>query len=313
MSSQEIQSAFTPGEQPAQKLKGRWGNLLSVAFSMVVDGSEGSILPILFPIMRESLGLALSGLGIINAATKVTSAVFGPLWAFIASRTNRKAVLIFVTGVWGLWTVAIGFTQNFATLLAFSVLAAIGTAASAPIVTEILGDLFSNEERGRASGVLYGVSSAFGIVLVPLFGQLARVENGWRIGFFIAGGMSVLSGIIVWLAFKDPGRGASEPELAKTTLDKRERVNVFKWSEVSELFRIPTFVLMLISRILSGHLLILSFGVVYMVDVFGFETAQASLLTAPYILSMVLGNFGGGLISDRVNRRAPNKGRILVY
>ena len=296
-----------------QKPKGRWGNLLSIAFSMVVDGAEGSILPVLFPMMRQSLGLSLGSLGILSAATRAVGAISGPLWAFVAGLYNRKIVLIFVTGVWGLWTVAIGFTQNFTTLLAFSVIAAIGTAASAPIVTEIMGDLFSDEERGRASGVLYGISSAFGIIFIPLFGQLATLPEGWRLGFYIAGGMSVLSGILAWLGFKDPGRGAAEPELAAINAEKRESVNLFKWSEVRELFRVPTFTLMLVSRLLSGHLLMISFGVVYMVDVFGFENSQATLLFAPYVLSTVIGNFSGGWFSDRVNRRSPNAGRILVY
>lgn len=152
----------------------------------------------------------------------------------------------------------------------------------------------------------------FGAILFPLLGQLGRITEGWRIGFFTMGGLSVLGGILIWLFFQDPGRGASERELAGLEAEKREAYGIVRLSEIRELLRIPTFVLMLVSRLLSGHLLLFSFGVVYMVDVFNYDTATATLLLSPLILFNTIGNVIGGLISDSINKRSPRVGRILI-
>jgi predicted MFS family arabinose efflux permease len=236
----------------------------------------------------------------------------GPLLVLLARRTNRKAVLVGFAGLWGLWACAAGFAQNFVQLLILYTIAAAGFAGGQPIVTEILADLFDDRTRGRAAGYLYGIIALVTAVLGPALGQLSRIPDGWRFGFFASGALCVAFGVLVAFFFHDPGLGASEPQLAGLDRRQREAGAQLSWARVRELLKIRTFALMLVQRLLSGHLLIISFGVVFLVDVYHYSNAVASIVLLPFNAGYFLGTVIGGLIADRIHRAYPGAGRVAM-
>ena len=73
------------------KPKGRWGGLLSMAFSFVIDSTEGGLINSLFPVIRDALGMNLGALGIFSSISKFARMIFGPIWAMVADwRTNLR-------------------------------------------------------------------------------------------------------------------------------------------------------------------------------------------------------------------------------
>ena len=295
--------------QAPVKFKRRWRNVFSLAFAQIVDGSEGGLITALFPVIREALGLSLSSLGILVSISRVIAIVFGPLWGMAADRFSRKKILVFVTGVWGIWTAIAGLSQNFTMLVILYGIAAIGTVASWPIIQAVVSDMFASDERGKAMGILGGLTALIAVISTPLIGQLANVPDGWRIGFYILGGLSVLSGLIILAFFKEPPRGASEKELAGIA-DEAEEHYSFSFDHIKELFRIRTFLYLTIARFMWPALILFSFGITYLVDAYGFETDQATGVFAIWILGFVVGSFGGGFLGDRIDRRDPKLGRI---
>lgn len=285
-------------------------NFALLTGASTMDNTEQSIVSVLYPSVQAALGLSLSALGTLVAATKLVGVVTGPLWVMLARRTNRRIVLATCSGFWGMWIVAAGFSQNYIQLLVLYVLAAAGFCGAAPIVTEILGDVYGDRRRGRASGHMYGTVALLTAASGPLFGQLSHFDNGWRYGYFISGTICVLLGVSIVLFMRDPGVGAAEPQLAGLSIEEREVYGKITFADARELFKIPTFVLMLIQRLLSGHLLLIAFGVVYLVQVFGFSNAQASLVILPYGVGYFAGTLVGGALADRVHIRFPQHGRI---
>jgi len=295
--------------QAPVKFKGRWRNVFSLAFAQIVDGSEGGLITALFPVIREALGLSLSSLGILVSISRVIAIVFGPLWGMAADRFSRKRILVFVTGVWGIWTAVAGLSQNFTMLVILYAIAAIGTVASWPIIQAVVSDMFASDERGKAMGILGGITALIAVISTPLIGQLANVPDGWRIGFYILGGLSILSGLIILAFFKEPPRGASEKELAGIADDAEEHYS-FSVEDLKKLFKIRSFVYLTIARFLWPALILFSFGITYLVDAYGFETDEATGVFAIWILGFVVGSFGGGFLGDRIDRRDPKLGRI---
>ena len=82
------------------------------------------------------------------ALPKLMAVIFGPIWASVGRRFNRKNVLIFATGIWGLWAIAIGMSQSVTQLFLFVIISMIGATASMPLMQELLMDLFGDEELG---------------------------------------------------------------------------------------------------------------------------------------------------------------------
>ena len=136
------------------------------------------------------------------------------------------------------------------------------------------------------------------------------MDNGWRYALFAAGILSVISGLVIWIFVDDPGRGAAEAELADVAQARQEEYGLIRWSEVKELFQIKTYSLMLVQRLLSDHLLMLSFGVAYFVDVLDMNASQANLMMMPLFAGVLLGMFTFGFIGDWIHKKSPKYGRI---
>ncbi|MFJ9522306.1 MFS transporter [Kitasatospora sp. NPDC101801] len=289
-------------------VRGRWRQLSLLGGAMLVDGTEAGLVTGLFPVIRHALDLTLGALGVLTAAGKLIGVLAAPLWVWAARRWSRKGVLVVSTGLWGVWGVAAGFSRNFAQLLLFVTVLAAGYAAAQPLVSELVGDLFDSASRGRAVGALYGSLALAGSVLGPLIGQLAGFREGWRWGLWGVGALNILVGVVLLLCLRDPGRGAAEHQLADLDHATREARTKIDVATVVSLFRIPSFAILLVSRLLSGHLLLSSFAVVYLVDVFGFTTQRAAVVLMPLGIGYLLGTLAGGFLADWAARRSPRHG-----
>ncbi|MBV2155141.1 MFS transporter [Kitasatospora sp. SUK 42] len=291
----------------------RWRQLGLLSAAMGTDSGEQSAVSVMFPAMRTALGLPLSALSLLVAVGRLAGVVFGPLWVGLAQRFPRKYVLAVCSGLWGLWTIATGFAQNHGQLLVLFGVAAAGLAGAGPLINGILADLFDDRTRGRAAGVLFGSVALFTALLGPLLGHLSQLDDGWRYGFFILGGLQLLSGLALLLFFEDPGVGAAEPQLASLDAGSRKpRSRAFDRASLRRLAGIRSFPLMCLQRLLSAQFVMVAFGVVFLVDARGFGNSEASLVVFPAALSYLLGTLAGGVLADRVQRRFPRSGRIAV-
>ncbi|HPQ50683.1 MAG TPA: MFS transporter, partial [Alphaproteobacteria bacterium] len=235
MGVENVVSSGAPQEKP--KIEGRWRSALSLTFASIMDNNEGTgFITSMFPLIRAQLGMSLGMLGWITSLPKIMAVFFGPFWASIGRKYSRKKVLIFVTGIWGLWAIAIGFAQNVTQLVIFLIISLIGASASMPLMQELLMDLFGDEERGRAMSLVFGLSGVFMLPMLGVNAWLSGMDSGWRYGFYGAGVLSAISGLLIWIFLKDPGRGASDGVQQKEAL--QESYGLVKWSAVKELFKV---------------------------------------------------------------------------
>ncbi|WP_405779308.1 MFS transporter [Streptomyces sp. NBC_00859] len=286
-------------------------NMALLAASSATDNTEASVVSVLFPAVQTAMGLSLSALSWLVAAAKLIGVATGPLWVAAARRTSRTFVLAASTAGAGAFIAGAGAAQNFAQLLVLHLVAAAGFAGVAPLAAALVGDMYSDNRRGRAMGYLYGALALISAASAPLFGQLSRFANGWRWGYTLCGVLCVLVGLAVLVFFRDPGMGASDGRAAVTPAREAERG--IRWADVVRLLRIRSFVLLLLQRLLSTQLLFVAFGVVFLVEVLGFTNAQASLAMLPYGAGYFLGTVIGGYLADRIHRRCPRRGRVALF
>ncbi|MFI9388056.1 MFS transporter [Kutzneria sp. NPDC052558] len=303
---------MTTSVSPTPIVPGRWRKLSLISAGLWADNNEGSILGTLAPVIIAALALPLSALGLLNAIGKATSIVFGPIWAWIARRTNRKTTFVIAVALTGVSTAANGLSQDYGQIIAFYALSSIFISAALPIVTEIATDLFDEQSRGRASGYTWGAISILGAVGGPLIGQLANVPDGWRYGFFGWGALTLVVSLVIAVFFQDPGVGASEPTTALISAQTRRENERLTRAKLKSLFRIPTFTLMLVQRLLSGHLLIAGFGITFLVQQYHFATATAAIVSLPNGIGFIVGALAGGFVTDKLQARDPRRGRVIV-
>ena len=288
--------------------KGRLGATVSLGVSQSIDNTEGGVSRTFFPQIMTAFGVGDAALGLLNAIGMFARMLFGPIWALAADRFGRKLILLIVTGAWGLWTIATGFAQTWTQLLILYTIALIGTVAAEPILNGLLGSLYHSSERGKAFGTVRGVSSALGIVLTPLLGQLGGNPDGWRYAMFAMGGLSILSGLLILLFVHEP-----KQVLHEDTAELKSEAGMFRLRDAAKLFKIPTLALMAPMLLFVTSLILFGFIGTYWARNLGYGVTNASYLYTVMTIGMTISAFLGGFLGDLFARWFHDKGRIMLF
>jgi len=315
---QEIASTGLNPSQSETAPANRWLTVAILSMLQLVENSEGGLINSLFPVIRADLGLDLANLGLLTSIGKFARMLMGPIWAILADRFGRKLILV-LTALWGVWTMAAGFAHDFNGLLLLYALGVLGTVAGEPISNGLVSDLFKPNERGSVYGTMRAITGAGSVLITPLLGQLAGIPDnqGWRYGMFIMGGIGVLSGILSWIFVSDPQHEVSDESFkaaaaAGAVRAKKGGAAGFKFSDVPGLLAIPTIALLAIQLVFITSLVLFAFQVVFLTDVRKFSVQEATLLSSVFFLGFTISSFFGGLVGDWFARKNPRLGRIIL-
>jgi len=304
----------SPGSaQPALKVKGRWRSVFALSAGYFVDNLENFTLETLWPYMYASMGWTIGQLGPITGIVRAERVLTTPLWGFLADRYPRKLLLVIMTGIWGLWTAAIGFIDTFPELLWIRIISSIGLTAFWPIAFSLLGDLFPSKERGRASSVMSVIGYTGNLISYIVLPILAvSGGEGWRLGFIAMGIASAVSGLIMLLV-ADPPRGSAERELSDVVSVKTNTALKFKWSLVPQLVRIRSWVLLLIHYFIFaiGGSILFAFLFTWLNTLAWSQQIILGVTPILFVGSLVAYAVSG-FISDKLEDKFPNSGRFML-
>ena len=300
-------------EPKTQSEKSRWRTMIALAFGYFVDQGEAQAMSVLFPTLRAMWGLSFADLGLVGTIRNLLQSVSAPFWGFIADKYPRKSVIVFGTGIWGIWTLGVGLTQNFGQLLWIRAISGIGLGCLMPATFSLMSDTFPPAKRGRALGLMEGIGTLGIVVSVVGLGFLASPDL-WRWGFILLGVFSMLSGLVIWLMVEEPVRGAAEPELeGKITAEIASQYQV-KAKDMLEVLKIPT-IWVAIAQGLTGSMPWVVMGlffITWMVEILGVSEEQAGLAFAGIVIGAGLSNIIGGFLGDWAESISPKYGRTVV-
>lgn len=307
---------------PSQQHKsGR--TLFALGLGYLVDQGESQAIGVLNTTLQAVYrGLATdASIGLMETLRTIMQTVSAPFWGYAADKFSRKNVLIFGTGVWGIWTILVGLLLNFNSIFIVRVISGLGLGALMPATFSLLGDHYSQDKRGRALGVI-GFVGLMGTVLgVVALGFVAN-EQLWRWGFIGLGIASMLSGLLIWLFVQDLPRGSAEPEIADlidADYQARYTINV---RDMLATLRIPTIWAAILQGV-SGSMpwVVMSlFMLKWMEETLGYSKTisfsdprgSAPLTFALIVVGAAISNFLGGVIGDKAEKISPKYGRTAI-
>ncbi len=153
---------------------------------------------------------------IIGTATAVPVAILSLPIAWMVDHGTRVKLLIVLTSLWALGTIATAFVPNFYGLFGARLVAGIGAGTAFPVVVSILADVCMPQKRGRSMllisiGAWAGAAAAFAIG-GSLFGYLEAHPTAfvagmapWRETHLIVGIAAALLVLPLFL-MKEPER-----------------------------------------------------------------------------------------------------------
>lgn len=175
-------------DPPPSGLRNRPGYLLAVlCAATTINWADRQVVPILFPAIREDLGLSDTQLGIIGGlAFSLVYAVSSFAFGRAADYQMRTRIVAFGLLLWSVATAAGGLAQGFPSLFAARFFIGMGEASLYPCALSLIAERYPAARRGRALGFL-GMASALGAGVGVALGGMIASTIGWRQVFFLYG------------------------------------------------------------------------------------------------------------------------------
>jgi len=295
--------------------------MFALGFGYFIDQGEAQAMSVLSPIIQRVWGLQFAQLGLMTTLRNIAQTVSAPFWGYAADKYSRKKVLIFGTGIWGLWTLAVGLAPDFNVLLWLRAISGLGLGCLMPATFSLLADHFPPQRRGLALGFI-GLVGMLGTVLgVLALGFVASPEL-WRWGFIGLGLFSVLSGLVIWLLVEEPPRGAAEPELTGIMTHADEARFKITVPDVISTLRIPTIWAAILQGVTGTMpwVVLGSYMINWMIRELGYAEGitlthargSAPLVFAGIVVATAISNLIGGLIGDFAEKVNPKYGRTVI-
>jgi EmrB/QacA subfamily drug resistance transporter len=174
--------------------------LVLAAFAVNLDTTIVNVaLPTLVRDLRTTnsqLQWVVDAYNLVFAALLLTS-------GSLSDRLGRKGMLLAGLGVFGLGSLAGGFTTTSAELIGARVAMGVGAAMIFPATLSIIANVFTGRaERARAIG-LWGASAGVAVALGPIVGGWLLERFGWESIFFVLA--PVAAAAAAWIGLAVPG------------------------------------------------------------------------------------------------------------
>jgi MFS family permease len=235
----------------------------------------------------QLLGGDATHIGLAFGLSTLSAVAVRPVIAPLIDRWGRRVALGVGAGLFALEPILYTLTTSVWPFLAVRLMRGLAIAAFTTAYTALVADLAPEGRRGEAIG-LSGITNNLGMLFMPALGTAVLVWGDYTIHFWAAGGIAVLSLLLV-LPLNEPQREPRQPRQAGPGF----------W-EVAR--RKPVWL-----ASFGGSGLAVAYGAALsfmppLADERGLGAAGA-YFTA-FALAMMAAQAGAGWLSDRVGRRA---------
>ncbi|KAJ3572441.1 hypothetical protein NP233_g3081 [Leucocoprinus birnbaumii] len=160
-------------------------------FTFISPVSSSMVAPATEQVAKE-FGVTSSVLTAMMTSVFILGYAFGPLFLGPMSELWGRTRVLQTSNLFYLaWNIGCGFAQNKGQLIAFRFLAGLGGSAPLAIGGGVLGDIWSVEERGKASAI-YSLAPLLGPVIGPVCGGWIAERSTWRWVFWSTSIIDVL-------------------------------------------------------------------------------------------------------------------------
>lgn len=303
----DAETGASPGLQgvPAASSSGpALAVLMGLSLSHLLNDLVQSLLPAIYPLLKQSFHLDFGQIGLITLAFQATASLLQPAVGLYTDRHPLPFSLAAGMGLSLAGLALLALAPTYGALIAAAALVGLGSAIFHPEASRV-ARLASGGRYGLAQSV-FQVGGNAGTALGPLLAAFVVVPHGqgsvaW-FGLAALTGIGLLSGVGRWYA----GRLAATPRVPQAA----------KASGPGALSRtrVVATIAILLALIFSKFFYTASFSsyyTFYLIHRFGVPVAQSQLYLFVFLGAVAAGTLLGGPLGDRFGRRPVIWGSIL--
>ena len=162
----------------------KWIALAGLVCGVSILFLDSTVLPVATPTIQKDLGVTSTGVNWIINIYFLTMATLVLAMGRFADKFGHRRIFTLGIGIFAIASLLGGFAQMSNWLITSRAFQGVGAAMMGPASWAIIIDVFPLKERGRAAGVLIGISSVF-LSLGPSIGGFLTEYLSWRWIFWI--------------------------------------------------------------------------------------------------------------------------------
>jgi MFS transporter, FSR family, fosmidomycin resistance protein len=277
--------------------------LLAISFCHLLNDTVQSLLPAIYPLLRDTFHLDFGQIGLISFTTTFTASLLQPLVGLYSDRHHKPYFLAIGMGITLIGLVTLSLAPSFATVLIAAALVGMGSSVFHPESSRV-ARMASGGQHGMAQS-LFQVGGNAGSALGPLLATFVLPRGQRSIAWFsflALMAMIVLVDIGAWTR----KRRAMQPELRAVPLAAHARPMHAEPHAHLPRKTIVWSLVVLVTLMFSKFFYLASLSsyyTFYLMDKFHVSIRSAEFHLFAFLGAVAAGTFFGGPVGDRMGRK----------
>jgi len=269
--------------------------LLALSFTHLLNDTIQSLIPAIYPLVKDSLHLSFSQVGLITLTFQLSASILQPLVGLYTDKRPQPYSLAIGMGFTLIGLLCLSFSHSFGMVLLSVALVGIGSAIFHPEASR-LAYMASGGKHGMAQS-LFQVGGNTGSSLGPLLAAAIIVPFGQpHIAWF---SLMALLAIVVMLRISrwylnNPAR--IKPK------KKAVQMGGLQLSKGRVAFALFILLILIFSKYFYMASLT-SYYTFYLMDKFGVSVQDSQIYLFVFLFAIAAGTFIGGPVGDRIGRK----------
>jgi MFS transporter, FSR family, fosmidomycin resistance protein len=308
MSSEAKLSAISADRATDTGAKTVFKVLLAVSFCHLLNDTVQSLLPAIYPLLRDTFHLDFGQIGLISFTTTFTASLLQPLVGLYSDRHHKPYFLAIGMGITLIGLVTLSLAPSYASVLVAAALVGMGSSVFHPESSRV-ARMASGGQHGMAQS-LFQVGGNAGSALGPLLATFVLPRGQRSIAWFsflALLAMILLADIGAWTK----KRRAAQAELRAIPLAAHVTLGHVASREAEphahlQRKKIVWSLVVLATLMFSKFFYLASLGsyyTFYLMDKFHVSIRSAEFHLFAFLGAVAAGTFFGGPVGDRMGRK----------
>ncbi|SFN93215.1 MFS transporter, FSR family, fosmidomycin resistance protein [Chitinophaga sp. YR627] len=270
--------------------------LLALSFSHMINDTIQSLIPAIYPIVKDSLKLTFSQIGLITLTYQLTASLLQPLVGLYTDKRPQPYSLAIGMGFTLLGLISLSQAHHFYLVLISVALVGVGSSIFHPEASR-LAYMASGGKHGMAQS-LFQLGGNAGSSLGPLLAAMIIVPKGQgSISWFA---LAALLAIVVMLNIASWYRNNTHRIRSKSK--GSDDVQHVQLSKGKVTFALSILLVLIFSKYFYMASMT-SYYTFYLIDKFHISVQSAQVYLFIFLFAIAAGTFIGGPVGDRIGRK----------